>query len=227
MGWLFFDNQRIDRAGILAVRLEKLVLIFYLLSLLEIGFFVYMSTIIPAFLGVLAIACVASVVAWIVWFIGWKGATKRNPLYLMVYFIQTLIGSILQVMFGFPFVMSSSILMTSLAAFASEGIVWREGIVIASAILGFVAPLALNILAMYYAIAIRRAILISKRPEVLRNQEEGSCNSVTMDYIPVNLDQQPQQPQQELPPFAPPVLPPPVFYPVLQQPNIITFVPQN
>jgi len=92
----YFDNQKYDEAGIVGVKLQKVILalmIFHLSSFFW-GFGI------ATFVGTI---CMIALL-----FIGFKGASKRNPKYLRAYCVGSvvyIVGSILLVLLGVAFFM--------------------------------------------------------------------------------------------------------------------------
>jgi len=138
---------------------------------------------------------------------------------------MTLIGSGLQIYFFFPFVFIF-VITFAIAGHAIENLVGAGDVVGSIGLYsGFVVPMLMNVIAIYHALAIRRELnrLNNSQPQTLSLQEEeGSCNSINMDFAPASLEELQQQPQVEQGLQA--VLPPPTFYPVLHQ-NMVAFVP--
>jgi len=229
MGWKFFDKQRIDTAGVLAVRLEKLLIIFFVLSWFDVGanvFFMMQGS------GFNLFPFIFIGIAWFVWFLGWKGATERKPCCLMAYFVLTLIGAIFQVIGFFVTSVGGSlftILLLNQCATDNEcahnvdaksllkEYPWIITAIFAISIVIYIIPLFLNVIGLFLSMAIRKELLVLKRAETLSLQEEGNCNTAKTDCVKMEQEQEPQQQQ--------PDMGVPIFYAMPQQQNM-SFVPQ-
>jgi len=145
-------------------------------------------------------------VAWGVWLLGWKGATKRNPCALMGYFVFTLIGAIFQVL-GFFFTSVGGSLITVLVlnkcaqdaecpdTMESRRLLpeypWIITVIFVFSIVVYIIPLFLNVIGLFLSMAIRKELLAIRRVQQqhLALQEEGCCNSVKADSVPVQEQQ--------------------------------------
>jgi len=195
----YFQKQRVDVAGVLAVRLQKLLVVFYSFSLISVAFFGYVNLtqhlVIWPFL--LLSLC------WLVWGIGWKGASQRQPCLLLAYFVFTLIGSVL-LLIGFVMTSVGGSIVTvlnlndciengnchdSMDQQQAEKDMENYPLIIAFifgfSILIFIVPLFMNIIGMFLALAVR-AELKSTRPLPGNNklELEQSFKMGTMKAVP-------------------------------------------
>jgi len=198
----FFEKQRTDAAGVLAVRLEKLLMIFYFLSFIGLGINVAEMVAWKLFMpGPLMI----TLIAWFVWWLGWRGATKRRPCSLLAYFIFTLIGSIFQLIGFFLTSVGGSLITVLLlnkcatdatcphqadASRLVQEYPWIIAIIFIFSICIYIIPLFLNIIGLFLSMAIRKELL-AIRKTTLHLQEEGACpvNSYKMDSYVVKEQQ--------------------------------------
>jgi len=93
----FFQKQRTDTAGLLAVQLEKLIIISWVVSLLPLA--VNISQNINANI---AFAFIPTLLHWIMLACGFKGALKRRAWQLAIYNVLALIA-VFFVTFGFTY----------------------------------------------------------------------------------------------------------------------------
>jgi len=94
MGCSCFDKQRFDKAGVLAVRLQKLMIVMFILSLFPFGCTIHemVQTHRVKFFPLFMFA-----IAWGIWIVGFKGARKRCPCWLMAFSIVSLIGAVIEI----------------------------------------------------------------------------------------------------------------------------------
>jgi len=199
----------------LAVRLEKLLIIFFVLSFLDVGANVYLMLKVHDF-NLFPFVFIG--IAWFVWYLGWKGATQRKPCCLMAYFVLTLIGAIFQIIgFFLTSVGGSLVAVMLLNACASDlnctdfaeskKLLAAYPLIIATifafSIIVYILPLFLNVIGLFLSMAIRKELLAIRKSETLCLQEEGNCNTAKSDFAPVNMEQEPeeQQPQMSAPVF--------------------------
>jgi len=221
MGWKFFDKQRVDTAGVLAVRLEKLLITFFVLSFLDVGFNVLLMMKVHEF-NLLPFIFIG--IAWFVWYLGWKGATQRKPCCLMAYFVLTLIGAIFQIIGFFLTSVGGSLVTIMLLNSCAQDTgcthyvnakqllseyPWIITGIFVFSIVVYIIPLFLNVIGLFLSMAVRKELLAIRKAETLCLQEEGNCNSAKSDFAPVKMEQEEQQQQPEMSA--------PVFYATPQQ----------
>jgi len=228
MGCKFFDKQRVDTAGVLAVRLEKLLIIFFALSFLDVGANLFLMV---KYNGFSLMPFIFTGIAWFVWYLGWKGATQRNPCCLMAYFVMTLIGAILETIGFFLTAVGGSLVTimflndcaqdTGCTKYidAKELLAeypWIITAIFVVSIIVYIIPLFLNVIGLFLSMAIRKELLAIRKAETLCLQEEGNCNTAKSDFAPVKMvqEEQEQQPQMSAP----------VFYAAPQQ-NMYSYMP--
>jgi len=217
----FFQNQRIDRAGVLAVRLEKLILVSFILSCFALALFTWeMVSLERIILGpVLGISA-----AWLVWMFGWKGAVNRNPALLFMYFLLTFCGSVfLLIAFFLTSIGGSVVTVVALNECASNPNCPNQDQAAADAdrspliilmIFGistllWLVPLFFNIIGLVLSFHCRRELLGQKGSPVLQKIVEDT-EAFPMMPLHKEVEEQPQQQQQQQ-------IPPQFYIPQPQQ----------
>jgi len=172
MGCTYFDQQRTDVAGVLAVRLQKLILISFALSALYLGFFLWEGLNLHSLpLGPIAII----LVSWLACYIGFKGARNRNPRMLFVYIVFSAVGSfILLLSFLFASVGGSVATVLLLDKCASDPKCEKHAeaqkdmenypliiaVIFVVSVILFVVPLFFSVLGMFLASLVRKHLLV-------------------------------------------------------------------
>jgi len=208
----FFERQRIDTAGILAVRLEKLLIMFFSLSFIGLGLNIAEMI---AWKVVLLGPIMFTMVAWFVWWLGWRGATQRKPCALLAYFIFTLIGAILQLVGFFLTSVGGSLITVLLLNKCAEDVScphfinarklleeypWIIAGIFVFSIFVYIIPLFMNIIGLFLSMAVRKELLAIRKDEHLNLQEQGGCNNFKMDSY-IAKPEQHQQPEIAAPVF--------------------------
>jgi hypothetical protein len=227
----YFKKQRIDRAGILAVRLQKLLIFLYAISLLAVALDIYVSIKLKV---VLLLPFMILIGNWIVWFVGFRGAAIRHQSLLALYFGFTLVGSILQVLaFLFTSVGGSLITIFYLNKCARDEdcpehvhaveTLKKYPVIIAFffglSILFWVIPLFFNIIGLALSHTIRKELkAIKMAEEEAKKEEEGidydDDSNIQLEYLVV-------KPDMEVPVMPMPVVASdgqPIFYPAPNNP---------
>jgi len=99
MGCRFFDKQRIDHAGILAVRLQKYIIFMWVLSSLGMGANIYLMA---RYEGFDPAPFISVAIQWLVLYMGFMGAYKRNTCLLLGFFLLFMFAAIM-IILGFVF----------------------------------------------------------------------------------------------------------------------------
>jgi hypothetical protein len=215
MGCKFFDKQRVDTAGILGVRLEKLLMTFFFLSFIGLGINIAEMVIWKV---VLMGPLLFTMIAWFVWWLGWRGATQRKTCALLAYFIFTLIGAIFQLIGFFLTSVGGSLITVLLinqcaedtacpqnvhAKHLLEEYPWIIAVIFIFSIVVYIIPLFMNIIGLFLSMAMRKELLaIQKNACSLNLQEQGACGKeYKVDSYVVKPEQQEQQPELSAPVF--------------------------
>jgi len=214
----YFAKQRIDIAGVLSVRLQKLLLISLVVVLFPLGItfydifahnIIYLGTLNYCLLTIFIIS------------IGWRGAKNRNGCALLAFFVMTMFMSI-YLLVGFLGDSVGRSIHTILelnkcaqdikckdhaqAKAEETQYNWIVFLYFVHAILNWVIPLFFHIISMFLSLAVRKELMIVKQKEkdatpLVINEEEG--------YSLDTLEGGKQQQHVEQQPSA---VPAPIFY---------------
>jgi len=224
MGCSCFDKQRFDKAGVLAVRLQKLLITMFILSLIPFACTIHEMVQVHRvhFFPLFVFAIV-----WGVWFLGFRGARKRSTCRLMAYWILTFIGAVVEIV-GFFWVSvggSVAVILTldqcakdpscPEQSKANEELQKYPYILLsmfAVSFLFFLLPFVLNVLGLALAWNIRKELNVIKKGQQAAIEEGAMMNSpdFKLEQFATDNKQEQQQQQQQ----------PTMFYAAPDNPHI-------
>jgi hypothetical protein len=213
----FFTKQRYDYAGMLAVRLQKFIILLFILSLFWFGMHVHSMVKHGQFF---AGPFIGANLSWLVMYAGFIGAYRRNTALLMFYFIVSLLGA-LALIAGFV-VASVGISLAVLhdcqerAGCDARAEAPKDVTVVTAIVFAFtIVPLLLKVVGAVLALVTRREILIARAEAAAKHSMMEEGITIPADEVvefpkagKVDMPEVPQQPQQQIQ-----YMPMPAFYP--------------